>query len=351
MTNRGEQKDVFCEIEFLKEYNQNMPKCIDPDNDTITRWIDTYKFISRSNLHFNISLRDFNMLRKKDEYEYLARLWKKSTNGLCGLECDWDGLVQFQDTELPNEKRYSSVYLLSKEHCDQMKIIAKAYGIIVLDIGSLLNQKMWFEVQQETIRKTKKTERINWKHLEKSRHKCNSIAIVDGYLMKSEELIVNNLIPLLNVFLPSFLEDSLPFNISLITNCDKESDDEQAKEELMIKYDLIDSKLKEIRPHLKYTMGLFNMKGLFHDRHLLTNYAYVKSGAGFGLIVTDSKTGNPRFVNRTTVDTIFPFAVSDFSNAAYEYYSLCQDIKKILLNEKGFIGVGERHNRLFCQFD
>ena len=349
MTSCDQLKDVFCEIGFLEEYIQNKPKSIDPEDDTLERWTETYKFIKRSNLHFDISLRDFNTLRQ--ENEYLARLWKRSSDGECGLECDWSGSLQYQHKELPNEKMYSSVYLLSKKHCDEVKNYAKGLGVIVLDIGSLLKQKMWFEIQQTTIRQTKITEKINWKHLEKSRHKCNSLAIVDGYLMKSDELIVNNLIPLLNVFLPSSLEDGLPFNISLITNCDKESSDEQVKQTLQSNYDFIDSRLREIRPHLNYTLGLFNMKGFFHDRHLLTNYAHVKSGAGFGLIAVDSKSGDLRFVNRTTVDTIFPFAVANNSNAVVDYYLLCQDIKRILQNEKGFFCVGERHNRLFYQFD
>jgi len=365
MNNGDERKNVYCEIGFLDEYAQAKPKSIAPDDIRLIRWIETFQFISRSNLHFDISLSDLNNRRK--ENEYLARLWKKSSGGLCGLECDWNGILQLQEQGITTDEMYSSVYLVCKKNCNQMKDFAKGQGVLLLDINSLLNEEKWYETREKTVSKTPKSfnpekgetivyakpnsDRSYWKHFLAAKHNCNALSIIDGYLMKSEELIFNNLIPLLNVFLPTSLENDISFHISLITNYDKESNAEQIKSELKRNYQLIDGKLKEIRPQLNYKLGLFNMKGLLHDRHLLTNYLYVTSGAGFGLIAKDVKSDNPYFINRTKVDVLFPFSIANNSNAEYEYYSLCQEVKKVLQKEDRFLSEGDRHNRLFYQFE
>ena len=127
--------------------------------------------------------------------------------------------------------------------------------------------------------------------LSKTNHKCNALAIIDRYLLKSNNSIKYNLIPILDIYLPEQI--SVTFNISIFTDC--------LLGDAKTLYDNVHREISKLRPNLKFTFGLFNMNSKLHDREIITNYMHITSGSGFDLIDLDKTGEYLRFIHQTSI--------------------------------------------------
>jgi hypothetical protein len=112
-----------------------------------------------------------------------------------------------------------------------------------------------------------------WDFLDSIKHPCNSLVILDDYILTdSNELIEENLVELLKKIMPLKLNQNLEFQITIIG------------ENQGIK--LIDKKnkiLKKLNNFYSYPINLSIIPEKIHDRRIFTNYYWIISGYGFTL--------------------------------------------------------------------
>ena len=140
---------------------------------------------------------------------------------------------------------------------------------------------------------------------------CNSIVIIDNYILKS----LNNLEEILNALLPRQIpgvtrEDK--FYLTIITAKDKSNtrNDENIYRQLV-------EKIKQIRPNLDFELDLFveqnTSSNTFHDRYILTNNVIIKSGGWFDLIK------NGKATKQTEVSILHP-GIQSINDACDDEY-------------------------------
>jgi hypothetical protein len=162
-----------------------------------------------------------------------------------------------------------------------------------------------------------------WDFLDSIKHPCNSLVILDDYILTdSNELIEENLIELLKKIMPLKLNQNLEFQITII------GENQGVK--------LIDKKnkiLKKLNNFYSYPINLSIIPEKIHDRRIFTNYYWIISGYGFTLF-QDKK------VKKETSFTFIPIFCE--TNERVKELAKCFPIQK---NGK-FGEVGERKNRL-----
>jgi hypothetical protein len=351
-----ERKSVFCEIGFYTKFIDLYPTTFTTDEDVLKKsryWIDFYSFITRSNLFFNISKFEFDSLKK--ENELLEKLWKRSTGGMMGLEFwenNFPNIINLNKTFANDNKLLESIFL-SCEKEDKCKCIGDKYGIKIISINSIQNYPCdnLFDILIKSILKNSK-HHFGWDFLSKLKHPCNTLTIVDNYILKEEVSIKENLIPLIETFLPANLE--IPFHISIfakkmipkknaVTNVTTlEPIDFQNR------INLITSLIKEKRPNLDIKIGLFEIGNELHDRSLMTNYLYLESGSGFDLFK------NRKANHQTKIIGFYPFAISNINDGARILNNDLRNTLKTIYknavidadNQKANYFCGDKENRL-----
>jgi hypothetical protein len=120
---------------------------------------------------------------------------------------------------------------------------------------------------------------------------CNSMILIDPYILSTKRDVELSLIPLLDRCLPpdpvNQDNQKIEFHLSILsqTNGCKEKYKEDLRFEEI--YDYVLAEIKKIRPKLRMKFSLYhtnttgNGDGDFHSRHLLTNCMLVNSEDGF----------------------------------------------------------------------
>ena len=327
---------VFCEIDFYKQFVNSYPKEVIPSEENIIKtklWIDFNSFLFKSDIHFDIDADIFRILIASDEY--FKVLWKKSTNGECGVEFDsveFPKITEF-DKVYENKVYLESVYL-SCESDSLCREVENAYGVKVISIDNITKAENLFNVHIETVEKGDESH-SNWDFLSVFSHPCNSLAVVDNYILKDTIAINENLIAILDKILPSKLE--IPFHISVFAKNDYHNKE---------RCELITKSLEELRPNIVFKISVFQLRNEFHDRTLITNYLILDSGSGFDLF------SNRKSKNQTKITGYYPFSASNLNiDVRHNYYVLRKLMKEVYdksVSNENFQNVwGEKENRLF----
>ncbi|WP_340110996.1 hypothetical protein [Maribellus mangrovi] len=265
---------VYCELDFYTKFLKSIPDTNDLSEDKIhqlTKWITINNFISKSNLQIDTSVSNFHDLCKTQPW--MLRLWKKSANGECDIDfnsSDFPNLEKFEDAIATNANFLSSIFLSTVPSglCNE---IEKNYGVKVFSIESLYENLLLSSTHIETIDKGTKSH-SNWDFLSIFKHPCNTLILVDNYLLKNIDDIENNLIDILDKIIPVNLK--IPFHISIFTKSEHNNTERLEK---------IKKNLSKLRPSINFKITIHKLNGEFHDRTLLTNYLILESGIGFDL--------------------------------------------------------------------
>lgn len=290
------EKIVYLDIEFWDRFVESFPD-YDPFTDrSTTKWDNyygMYKFISSSHLKLNISAQE---LKKKVECDdRLSMLWKKSTGESDIMDFDAD--IQ-ENKQLTTTEELNAIYLLGDDKCKGYE----KFGVMTITPSSIDEIGYLFKDSGQII---KKGNEENWNFISKAKHPFNAILIVDPYLLSDTSILENNIYAILDHILPQKVSTS--FDISIISN--------DFKGGAMNRYEMVDKKIKQIRPRLNYNMTLYyDSSKLFHDRAILTNNVFIESGAGFALF---NKNGKAK--NSTTVSITYPF-INSSNPMAKELY-------------------------------
>lgn len=344
-----DRKSVFCEIEFFNKFIGLYPITFSTADDVLKKgryWIDFYSFITKSDLYFNISKFEFKCLT--NDNEHLSNLWKKSAGGMIDLdflENNFPDITNLNKTIANDNKLLESIFLTCQRE-EKCKQIEGKFGIKIISINSIQNYPCdnLFDILIKSILKGSK-HHFGWDFLSRLKHPCNTLTIVDNYILKDEVLIKENLIPILDTLLPVHLE--IPFHISIfakrlfpqknaVTNITTlESIDFQNR------FKLIDSLIKQKRPELNFKLGVFEIDKELHDRSLMTNYLYLESGSGFDLFKN-------RIANhQTKIIGFYPFAISNLNDGAHILNNDLRNTLKTIYKNAGVV-IDSKKANYFC---
>ncbi|RDB04127.1 hypothetical protein [Runella aurantiaca] len=157
------------------------------------------------------------------------------------------------------------------------------FGCIFINSQQL--HKVHFLFNWHLIPFTKSRPRFNsWSFMVQLKHPCNSLVITDNYLFAKEDLLQNhrqldeNLLSLLAELLPSALK--IPFHLTIIGSpIDKRGTYQNYLKSNITK--LHNYILEKLAHRFTYPIHLNILIAPFHDRNILTNYAWISSGNSF----------------------------------------------------------------------
>lgn len=172
---------------------------------------------------------------------------------------------------------------------------------------------------------------------------CNSLIIVDNYILSKTELVKENLIDIFDTLIPPHLSSKVEFQITFFTSSLNNAKD---KRQCVIEM------LEELRPDMNFSVTIIKSSSdNFHDRNIISNNIIVSCGGGFDLF----KQGKSQ--KTTTISIHYPFITSTEQWSRKAYSDILQDAVKVYNASPKFgennVGdiytnflLGEKRNRL-----
>ncbi len=203
------------------------------------------------------------------------------------------------------ERGSASKYFFVEEM--DIAIIEQDFGCMAFNMRTLEKAAFLFSWLEMPINK-KKNHPQDWSFITKFKHPMNALVITDNYLFDySNEEMNQNLVPLLLNIMPVQLK--IPFHLTIIGKDAKKAID-------------IDKKKQQIEEILNnvfnYPILLTIIPLSFHDRHIFTNYLWVRSGIGFSIFRIDK--GKLKLKNDSIL-TILPIS---YMGTNFTSYSLSE---------------------------
>jgi len=345
------RKNIYCEKEFLELcfLKSEVENISASDFDEYNIWRNLKKMILRSNikLHLNVSKEYLSEIKNKKPSELVyidKKIFEVSTKRLAnGNYLDLSNFV-INDTFFEhNEDEKLTSICLSCQSYETCKELMDSYGVLTICPENIMDFKQILSDNGMAIRKNDENVK-NWKNVLKyASSTCNSIALVDNYILVDKSLMEENLIKIFDTLLPQSLAD-IPFQISIFSTFKDGCDSKKL-------FETIASKIEQLRPNLYFKLSIFKVsKDKFHDRTLITNNFYISCGGGFDLF----KQNKPS--KTTTVNVVYPYlnnfvhwtstAYSNFISEVSEEFNKSTEYKNEYLT--GFFR-GDKTNRLLNQ--
>lgn len=320
------RKTIYCECQFVKSLPQDQ---ID----------DFYRFSNESVIVFDITYSQFIQESCNDTiFKYIR---KRQQAGGCELKFDYSPESLNEDCKNQRINSFNPIILIyqtNKQRRTENKCVQYIfkYGILAADQNDFLDKcyltkDFGFAIKKQT--------ENNWKNLLVNiPFYGNSLIIVDNYLLSDSKTYENNLKPILESLLPDSLETV--YNISFYT--------QDSNSTLKLKVGKVEEMIRMIRPNLQLNVNFFiDVKSIFHDRVIISNYFWMNCGAGFDLFNSNSKAKHS-----TTVSILYPFMQNQNPWAIDAFVYLFEDAKEMAnaaVNNgpvKQYYGV-DKNNRLF----
>ncbi len=356
------RKHIYCDWDFftaLASKQDGEASCLDNsfniDNEVASD-IRNLLLCSDVKLYLNIS-KDFfyNFL---DEAEKKSKIERNALENLVinmeykrhnsALHLHFNASkVQFNDSIIDTD-RLNALFF----SCESKEVCAEAmeeYGIIVFCAENINDFKYLTFDQGVAIQKA---ETSNWNQC-LGGHKvvpCNSLVIVDNYILNDPDSIDENLPKIFDSLIPKSLNKLLPFQLTIFaTLCNDRGTPYNSENRLK----RIKEILSELRQNITFEVSIIKCsKDKFHDRTIFTNNLFIGCGGGFDLF----KRGKSK--KTTTVCVLHPFlnnhtkwsrkAYSDILYDARDVYNKTSLFDEERMNESfPSFARGERINRLF----
>ncbi len=196
----------------------------------------------------------------------------------------------------------------SKETCEKAM---KDYGILVVSSETIEDFQYLLFDQGVAIRKSEESDWEKCLSSENASIPCNSLIIIDNYILNDSDKMKENLIPLLDSILPKSLKKSVSFQLTIFATL---KNDKGVDYEINGRYTKIMDILEKVRPGMLFSLSILKCKkDTFHDRSIASNNLFIGCGGGFDLFK------NGRSQKTTTVFAFHPFFYmhSKWSRKAY----------------------------------
>jgi len=294
------KQQLFCEIEFLQKFFKNQPS-FNIENSTEFEIWDNYKklFLQDCSLIFN----------DKQKYEKLV-FERNELFVILNKRCDGGVIdIKFDNIDYDNIQTDQINQIFFLTDTNQCKKIEDDYGMISIS-NDTMNENAHILFDQSTIPIEKKGSLYSdWNFLDNYFHPCNAMIIADNYLLKNENDLKTNLLPLLDKLLPKAL-NKLDFQLTIITGDGKSNIDVKSR------YEFLNRELQKLGRTYKIKFRIIGKSEGNHDRNLITNYLHIYSGYGFNLFKKKDYPVNAKnTVLANTIISINPIVCKNDINA------------------------------------
>lgn len=305
-------KDIYCEIDFLKVLFDRLSRTYSPLDDdweegdcarkivkllsqgsVIIRFDDTEKFIQ---------------LQRENEYFFKIVKRSESTDGYPEMRCD-----SFISIDSLKEEGLNALYFVVSG--DQG---ATQKGVMALTPTTINNSNLYKDFGEGI----KDKEICKWGNLlRNAKHNCNAIIAFDNFLYKRKE---SNLFPIFDALLPEALPLNISFQILIFM---------QLKEGMKVEkeYEIIYDALKRMRPNLLFELTVYQCYTAdFHDRAIATNNLWIGCEGGFDLLKIDKYGFHTQSTKDTKTHIIYPFLQESSNWSVKSYNNLMHDALHII---------------------
>lgn len=312
------RKYVYCEVDFIKELGSQIDNhCFGfNDWDQVIALNAIHKLLTDSYivLHLSLDRTEYcNAIKEVEKkvkraaksgirpqlsyYEnFLREIDMHQLEGKLQILCKSEGILPFATAVASDKKWATSIIFLSSERFENHHEEVEDFGVLALSPLSLDLVKILISDNGGSIGKDVKGE---WSDIIRINNlPCNSIILIDNFLLNDTEIIEENLSPLLNLFLPKSLCKDLKCEIAVFTSLQNTGGHHLLPEPRIEKLLNI---VRDLRPNLSCDITVFKCAEDFHDRNIITNNLFVSCGAGFNLF----KKGTSKKL--TTVSVISPY--------------------------------------------
>ena len=347
MTNRL----IYLQFEFWKKLRDG-----DSVEDKRLFW-DLYGALECSNIKADIPVVEWG----EDKDDLLYYLLQNSSDGYgtrierCSSETIQDALDWEKKQPIDN---LCAVFLLDEE---TMTCKARSWemGVLCLNVEMIKDYRF---VRGAAVKYEKDEVSDRFKKCEKHfSSPCNSMILIDPYILFNKWSIEFNLIPLLDKCLPPDPKEEdgqqhMDFHLSLLSQTNEcnigKYHDKLRYEEI---YDYVKAKIRKIRPNLKIKFSLYHINttgngdGDFHSRHILTNCMLVNSEDGFDIFKSKLNEHTKKWEivsgKHARIEFLFPTLIDNRRLDAESYYRWI----KLSANNcvDNTLSWGDKVNRLF----
>lgn len=322
---------IYLQIDFWHKLES------DTTTDGIRTLFDVYDALYESDVVTDMSEKDLK------ESELLIKWFKKRLSHISRMESnDFETSTLFGGLDETKSKELASTYMLDQDsgYCDGYGL---QYGLCVINAEGLPKKKYLFKGCGFELKKNKKYEYGYKRFQTELQHPCNSMIVIDPYILADKNYIESNLINFLDTVLPCELK--INFHLSIISklgNPDKK-----------IKYDpneiieKIKTEIEQIRPYLACSLGMLPILtgGAFHRRLVLTNNWIADFADGLNLFDENGKSQR-----NTTVDLVFPRLIGNDRKDLSKYNQWIRIAKQHFSDQSKYVS-GSKENRLFKLVD
>lgn len=289
----GYKKSVYCDFDFLKQLRRSNG-CLSPfgNNDAMRMWLNALNLLCKSKVQLNIDVKTFQGQIRKRTGDTLFELWKRVANGESEISFLEEHNVKFYENRLASPEGVMYAYLVNEKR-GVVNHLGKKYGVVTITPDCWKGNEAAREkayLFKDCGWAVKKGESKSWGEMLRSGEyrlsDCNSMIIIDNYILKNNIVIEKNLYPILKVLLPPELDKNIEFHLSIITE-----DNHAPHQDFGGIYISIRRKIEEMFPNLRLKFDLYVTSGIgeFHDRTIITNNVIISCGGGFDLINSRGK--------------------------------------------------------------
>lgn len=320
-------KRVYCEYQFLVDWLKSKPNVEVTRQETIQRaknWLSVGQLLNECDLAFDFSAeeKEEKVQNKAVGFEYINfRL-------LRGRGLHFSNKIKFpnfeQDDPFSDDKERNAYYLTSMPNEKCIDLSSK-HGTLILNVSLLLESNIFNDNGMPIPSDTFKS----WDFFDEEivlqdymKYSCNSIIIVDNYLIPSlDRCLESNILPIVEKLLNKEKNHSQRIEISVFSftkdrtgnnyssNCNKLVTSLRGIDENRIK------------------VKIYGVTGKdFHDRVIITNNLWFGCGKGF----TEPLFSDVGVLKSTSISLLTPFIQTSTSWCNEAYYNLMKDIAKVL---------------------
>jgi hypothetical protein len=274
---------TYCDLPFLDEYVRVKPdRDKDPANYTEQDhlWLDVHKFLCKStDVYVNASEEVLEAHRRNPAFNhpYLKHLMDRPAGPHLHLDP-----APFENIETASFHRKNATphALFLVEDTDAApEVLSRQFGVLFLPVERLFEH--WKRIGRyqslNVSRRGGSSECLKqWRDLERFAAPMTALVVCDQFMLDDREKAQRNLYRMLLHLLPQGPND-VAVDVTLLTRDDKLYGGlESVHRELK---DFLD----EQRPDLAFNLCVATPQGpnSYHDRHIFTNYGFMKSGQSF----------------------------------------------------------------------
>lgn len=295
--------------------------------------LNVYEAISEANLRTDIEDEIW------DSDPFLKMLWKRYTEGQSDIELFEKILAD--KPELTAEG-LSAIYLteLDGKKCEQLAI---SYGIAAINSVDMPRKEYLFKGDGFMLKKSDTYDNRYLQFKSKIHYPCNSMILIDPYLLSKRENIENNLYYLLEVILPEKRLD-VPFQIAIFSMLGAKNNDAYDAKKGEAYYNDISNLIKAINKKLDFSLALYAIGASeeFHSRIIITNNIIFDAPDGFEVY-----NDNGQSTKNALFNIVFPRLVGDNRQDMSNYLRWIKIAKKRSVKQMDSQFWGVRDNRLF----